>query len=471
MTPGDPPSENVATLTIVTVETPSLGDRSYLVHDGTLGIVIDPQRDIDRMHEAASAASVTIALVLETHVHNDYVSGGLTLSRVTGAALGHADGEHLTFEHDHLHDGDRRTVGSMSVEVVHTPGHTEHHLSYVVRVEGRPPAVFTGGSLLYGTVGRTDLVDEALTDRLTRAQHRSAHRLAGMLPDDAHVYPTHGFGSFCAAAASDEDSDGTLGTERRVNLALSMDDEDSFVERLVSGLTAYPAYYVHMDPLNRAGPAPIDLSDPVAVDPVELGRRIHRGEWVVDLRGRRVFAAEHITGTIGLEHADGFVTYLGWLIPWSMPVTLLGESIEQVRAAQRQMVRIGIDRPAGQAHGNLDEIGSGLDRTAYAVAAFADLAALPADERAELTVVDVRRHDEHDVEHITGSTNMPLERVLADMHELPAGQLWVHCASGFRASIAASLLHRGGHGVTLIDDEWDAAGRAGFALDTPADDG
>ena len=320
-------------------------------------IVIDPPRDIDRIESELASRSLTLELILETHVHNDYVSGGLTLSRTTSATYAHARAETLHFDHHPIDPGERLRVGDMDVEVVATPGHTEHHLAYIVRVAGQPPAAFTGGSLLYGTVGRTDLVADELTDELTRRQHRSARALADRLPDDACIYPTHGFGSFCASAGSGDDSDGTLATERRVNLALTIDDEDQFVERLVSGLTAHPAYYAHMAPINRAGGVAIDLSPPAPVDPIELARRIHRGEWVVDLRQRKLFANEHLTGTIGIELADGFATYLGWLIPWGMPLTLLADTVEQIHDAQRQLVRIGIDRPAGAASGGIDTWG------------------------------------------------------------------------------------------------------------------
>ncbi len=444
---------------VITLETPSLGDRSYLVHDGDVGLVVDPQRDIDRVLDAADAAGVTITHVAETHVHNDYVSGGLTLARTTGSRYLNSSDETLRFDHDAVTDGDRLEVGSMSVEVVHTPGHTPHHLSYVVRVEGDAPALFTGGSLLYGTVGRTDLISEDLTDQLTRAQFRSARRLADTLPDETQVYPTHGFGSFCASAKSDGESDGSLGTERDVNVALTIDDEDDFVERLVAGLTPYPRYYAQMGPLNSAGAVPIDLSTPAAVDPVELARRIHRGEWVVDLRQRRVFAAEHLAGTIGIELADPFSTYLGWLLPWGTPVTLLGDSTDQVAEAQRQLVRIGIDRPSGAATGGPDRWAPDHDRRSYPAVDFTDVAA-----QDGATVLDVRRDDERADSHIDGSIHIPIHELADRLDELPATTLWVHCASGFRASIGASILDRAGREVVLIDDDYDRAVDAGLAL-------
>ena len=235
-------------MNVITIETASLGDRSYIVHDGTVGLVVDPQRDIQRVVDEAERAGIEITHVAETHVHNDYVSGGLTLARVTGATYLHAAAEPLRFDYHAVNDGDSIDVGSMTVVVKHTPGHTPHHLSHVVTSGEEAPVAFTGGSMLYGTVGRTDLIDRDSTDELSRAQYRSVHALADSLPDETRVYPTHGFGSFCASVASEFESDGTLGTERTANIALTATDEDAFVDELIAGLDAFPKYYAQDGP-------------------------------------------------------------------------------------------------------------------------------------------------------------------------------------------------------------------------------
>ncbi len=450
-------------MNVITIETASLGDRSYIVHDDEVGLVIDPQRDIDRVIEQAKLAGVEITHVAETHVHNDYVSGGLTLAHVTGAQYLHAADEPLKFDHVAVSDGDVIEIGDMRVEVRHTPGHTPHHLSYVVTSGDATPVVFTGGSMLYGTVGRTDLISEEATDGLARAQFRSVHGLADSLPDDTLIYPSHGFGSFCASASSDEESDGTLGTERSVNIALRATDEDRFVEQLVAGLDAFPKYYAQMGPLNTAGGVAIDLSAPAAVDPVELARRIHRGEWVIDLRPRRDFAASHISGTIGMELSDNFSTYLGWLLPWGMPITLLADTVDEIAEAQRQLTRIGIDRPAGASAGGPDSWAPDAARSHYDVVTFADLVGIGGP-----TILDTRRNGEYADSHLAGSTHIPLHELLARIDEVPDGRIYVHCQSGYRASIATSLLDRAGHGAVLIDDDFDNAGDSGLPL-TEAD--
>jgi hydroxyacylglutathione hydrolase len=191
---------------IVTIATPEIGDRSYLVTDGRHALVVDPQRDIDRVVAAAAGRGVAITQVVETHIHNDYLSGGLALARLTGARYGVSREEAVAFPRDPLSDGDSFSVGDLVVQVVATPGHTPHHLSYVVThhdgLGTDAIAVFSGGSLLFGAAGRTDLAGTGLTDRLARAQWASIRRLAGRLPVDATVHPTHGFGSFCAAGGT-----------------------------------------------------------------------------------------------------------------------------------------------------------------------------------------------------------------------------------------------------------------------------
>ena len=444
-------------ISIVTIETKSLGDRSYVVHDGSVAAVIDPQRDIDRVVAVAADLGVSISHVFETHIHNDYVTGGLELARVVGALYVLSADEDVEFDHVGVRDGDNLEVGGFVVQAVHTPGHTPHHLSFVVSEDGRPRVVFTGGSMLYGTVGRTDLIGDDHTEQLTRAQFRSVRDLARRLPGDVAVQPTHGFGSFCSSTEASGVDASTIAAERSTNVALTVDDEDRFVEQLMSGLTAYPRYYAHMGARNRQGPSEVDLSPPTRVDPVELRRRIHAGDWVVDLRARRAFALSHLAGTVNVELDDKFVTYLGWTIPWGTPVTLVGDTADEIAVAQRDLARIGIDRPTGAVSGGLEQWAAGGECRTYRVAKFTDLAGEIG--RRVVVVVDVRRDDEWSEGHVRGSVQVPLDQLESRMAEIPEGELWVHCASGYRASIAASLLDRAGRTVVLIDDDWTSAQR------------
>ena len=324
-------------LNVEVVDTSELGDRSYVVHNDGTAVVIDPQRDIDRVQSLLEEHGLTVAAVAETHIHNDYVTGGLELAKLTGADYLVSADDDVSFERRPVSDGDVLTYGPLEIRVIGTPGHTHTHLSYAVSSgDTDDVAVFTGGSLLYGSVGRTDLLGEEHTDELTRAQFHSARKLASSLPEQAAVYPTHGFGSFCSSGSASGGDSSTIGEEKKRNDALTEDDEDTFVKNLVENLTAYPAYYAHMSVRNGEGPGPVDLSAPETVDAGELRRRVDAGEWVVDLRDRTVYPSGHLRGTIGIDLGGQFATYLGWLMPWGTPVTLIGESADQV-----------VRRPAG----------------------------------------------------------------------------------------------------------------------------
>ena len=441
------------------IETSELGDRSYVAHDGTTALVVDPQRDVDRVEEVLAEHGLTVAAVAETHIHNDYVTGGLELARRTGADYLVSADDEVPFERRPVRDGDEIGYGGLTVRAVHTPGHTFHHLTYVVTAGDGPAAAFTGGSLLYGSVGRTDLLGKEHAQELTRRQFRSAQRLSGLLEDDARLFPTHGFGSFCSAGSASGADSSTMADERAQNDALTEPDEDRFVEQLLANLTPYPAYYAHMGARNLAGPEGPDLSPPAPVDPGQLRRSVEAGEWVVDLRSRKAFSAGHIGGTVGIElGSEQFSTYLGWLMPWGTPVTLVGKSAEQVAAAQRQMVRIGIDRPEGAAVGDIAKLAGGSDLESYRRVEFKEI-----EDGADGKILDVRQGNEREESSIPGSLHVPIHEVLERMDELPKDtRLWVHCASGFRASIAVSLLHRAGFDVVLVDDDYTNAEKLGL---------
>jgi len=446
-------------LEVLTIQTPALGDRSYLIHDGAEAVVIDPQRDIGRILAMAEACRVRITYVLETHIHNDYVTGGLALASQTGASYVVAASEQVSFERLALRDDDRIMTGSFTVTAMHTPGHTPGHLSYVLsETGGGPVAVFTGGSMLYGAVGRTDLVGPDRTEQLTRAQYRSVRRLATELPDEVAVYPTHGFGSFCSATPTSGTSS-TIGVERGVNVAMR-NDEAAFVAELIASLSAYPRYYAHMGPANRRGPRVPNLARPALADPAELRRRIEAGQWIVDLHERRAFARAHVTGTISVEFGDSFSTYVGWAIPWGTPLTLIGENPDQVAEAQVHLARIGIDHIAGAATGSAEALALDGSLSSYRVTDFGGLAA--EWDRPGLVVLDVRRPDEWQAGHLARAVHVPFWEIENRAAEVPAGEVWVHCASGFRASIGASILDRAGRRVVHVDDDWENAARFGL---------
>jgi glyoxylase-like metal-dependent hydrolase (beta-lactamase superfamily II)/rhodanese-related sulfurtransferase len=444
---------------IVPIDTPTLGDRSYLVHDGEVAFAVDPQRDIDRVLDPAAAAGVRITHVFETHVHNDYVTGGFALAEATGAAYHVNAADPVGFSRVPMSDGDCVDIGPrMRLRALATPGHTFTHLSYVLAVDGADVAAFTGGSLLYGSVGRPDLLGLGHTDRLVREQRASAQRLAAALPGETEVFPTHGFGSFCSATQS-EATASTIAQERRTNPALTL-GEHEFIAEILSGLDAWPAYYAHMAAVNAAGPTVPDLSPPQRAGASAIREAIRAGEWVVDLRHRVAFAAGHVAGTLNFGLDGSFATYLGWLISWGTPITLLGDSAEQVRQAQRELTRIGIDRPAAHATGSPGDWTGDRPLATYARATFADL--VQVRHHRPVVVLDVRRRLEWEAAHVEGATHIPLQDLLVRLRDVPDGEVWVHCATGYRASIAASVLAAAGRRVVHVDDEFALAADAGL---------
>jgi hydroxyacylglutathione hydrolase len=445
---------------IVAIDTPSLGDRSYLVHDGAVAFVVDPQRDIDRLLALLEDTGVRLTDVFETHIHNDYVTGGLALAIATGARHHVNAADQVSFDHDPIAPEQVVAVGdSMRVRALATPGHTFTHLAYVLEAPGRTPAVFTGGSLLFGSTGRPDLLGPANTGELVHAQYASAHRLAAELPDETRVFPTHGFGSFCAATQSSAESS-TIGDEKRANPVLTRAEQD-YVEELLAGLDAYPAYYAHMGAINAAGPGAPDLAAPRRAQAAELARRIQAGEWVVDLRHRTAFAAGHVGGTLNFGLDGNFATYLGWLIPWGTPLTLLGDTADDVASAQRELVRIGIDRLQAAATGSPANW-TDSELQSYPTGSFADLAQVRHHRR--VVILDVRRNSEWAQDHLAGAVHIRLHELLNRLAQVPPGEVWVHCQSGYRASIAASLLAAARRDVVAIDDDYSNAATAGLEL-------
>ncbi|WP_433318692.1 MBL fold metallo-hydrolase [Micromonospora chersina] len=459
------------------IATSSLGDRSYLASDGQVAIVVDPQRDIDRVLYLAGEKGVRITHVVETHVHNDYVSGGLELARVTGARYLVAAADEVGFARVPVSDGDVVPVSDpVRLRVIATPGHTFHHLSYVLdEATGggwQPAGVFTGGSLLFGTTGRTDLLGSRHAHDLAHRQHASARRLADLLPDGAQVWPTHGFGSFCSASQADA-PDSTIGREKAKNPVLRL-AADQFVTETLADLDAYPAYYAHMGVANTAGPAPVDLTPVSRADAGELRERMAAGQWVVDLRHRKAYAASHLAGTVSLGLDGPMSTWLGWLVDWGTPITLLADTPEQVADAQRELVRIGIDRPAAQATGGVEQWAAEpgqlreLSMADFPALAAARAGNTPAGLPVADVVLDVRMTNEWKAGHVEGAVHIPLPDLPKRLADLPPGTVWVHCGSGYRATAAASLLTNAGRRAVVIDDMFGRGEAVGLEIVTEA---
>ncbi len=450
------------------VLTPGLGNATYLLASDGEAVVVDPPRDVWRVTAVADVRGWRLVHVVETHVHNDYLSGALELRAERGASIVAPARGRYAFEHRGVDEGDTVEVGGFRLRARATPGHTPEHLAWEVATDGadRPAAILTGGSLLVGSAGRTDLLGADATDELTRAQYASLRALAAM-PDEVEVLPTHGPGSFCAAGPTDRGRTSTIGLERQLNPLLAAPDEASFRTALLGGLGAYPTYYREMAAINRAGPVVLGRpATPPALDAAGFRATIAAGAHVVDGRPRAEFAAGHLAGSLNIELNDSFASYVGWFVPFGAPIALvlpepLGEALEE---ATVQLFRIGYDRIVGALMGGVAAwaaSGGGLEAFPLTT-----IAALHADALAgrNAYALDVRDPSEwHEDGVVPGAIRIPLGDLPDRLASLPRdAQVTVMCKSGARASIAASLLDAAGIDVRLI--------ARGGAPDWPATD-
>jgi len=447
---------------IESLETACLGNRSYVVVDGGTAAVVDPPRDIDRVEALAEAAGASsIGLVVETHRHADYVSGGLELSRRHRASYVVPPGDpEPRFDFVPAIAGEVYDAGGVGLRVIETPGHTPHHVSYAVESGGRPVAVCTGGSLLHGSVGRTDLHGDDQTRPLAHAQWHSARRLLDGLPADTLLLPTHGFGSLCSAGVASTDASATLGEEASVNPALRL-AERVFVASLIDGYGPIPRHYARLPLLNAAGPAPIDLSPARVLDAEEMQALRLAGHWLIDVRDRQSFAHVHVRGSVNVEATGPLVAYLPWILPPGTGVVLIGDR-EAVDSAARQIAQVGIDRPLGIAVGQPEDWAADLPVSSYPVSDFAGFVA--AEGRGGAVALDVRSEQEWSADHVRRALHLSLPDLarIADPVRprdpvTTPGEVWVYCGGGFRAAIAASLLDAAGTRVALINQPFGAA--------------
>lgn len=440
------------TIHVLNIDTPTLGDRGYIAHDGKTALVVDPQRDIDRVEQVLAENSLELGAVVETHMHNDYVSGGLVLARKYQAKyITNAD-DPVAFERVGAKDLDEYSIGNFGIKALHTPGHTFTHLSYIlVDEQGKPSGIFTGGSLLHGSTGRPDLLGPEHAPKLAQLQHGSAHRIADLLDGATPIFPTHGFGSFCAATSTSGDSS-SIQDQKLSNPALRLSVEQ-FVSETLAGLDSFPAYYKHMGPANHAGAGAIDLSELPRLSTEELLKRIAGDNWVVDLRDKDSWAKAHLSGSINVGVSGSFATYLGWLFPYEKELVLVSDKASDVSLAQRELVRIGIDRPSASYVGEMSNFNETLNTQ---VVLFEDVPQVLTN--SEIVVLDVRRNSERQGSHILGTQHIPLHELAQRLGELTKEKTyWVHCAGAYRASIAASIMQNAGLNVVLINEPYDKA--------------
>ncbi|MEX2422349.1 MAG: MBL fold metallo-hydrolase [Acidimicrobiia bacterium] len=416
---------------IEAIRTESLGDTSYVLAHGGHGLVIDPQRDVRRFLQVIERLEVDITHVIDTHVHNDYLSGTPALARRLGADLVMPAGSGAGFPFvPAFHLEELKGGGSITIRPIHTPGHTPEHMSYLVLIDGTPTAVFTGGSLLVGSAGRSDLLGDEFAESLARLQYLSVNRLAE-LPGDVEVLPTHGAGSFCTSSGSAGGGSSTIAAEVRSNPVLAYPDAEAFVTGELDALVPYPDYYAFMAPLNRRNPG---VLEEVSI-PMVPASMIDPDAWVVDVRPRDRYLAGHLPGSLSIEWGSSFAPWAGWLVPFGSPIHLVVDTGQDPVWAGTELGRIGYE--VSGATSDLEGVelvqgrAAGVAEAAEAIAAGA-------------VVVDVRDPHERAVSHAAGTVHRYVPDLRDDIPGSDSDEVWLMCASGFRAAIAASLVERAG---------------------------
>jgi rhodanese-related sulfurtransferase len=354
-------------------------------------------------------------------------------------------------------EGDEIRVGDVTLTAMETPGHTPEHLAWLATRAGadRPDAVFTGGSLMVGSAGRTDLLGRESAEELTRAQFHSLHRLR-MLPDVVRVLPTHGAGSFCGSSGEETRRTSTVGDERAENQVFQQTDLAAFVRDRLTGLLEYPSYYRHMAGINRTGPALLrDLPSPTALDAAGSERAVADGARIVDGRGRRPFADAHVPGSLNIELNEQFASYVGWLLPWASPIVLILPDPERdaLEEAFTQIRSIGFDDRIDHLAGGVEAWATaGRPLSSYPTGGIADLCGRSVTaEDVSPAILDVRQPGEWAEGTIPGSRTIFVGDLPWRAGEVPPDEeTWVICRTGHRAAMAASILDARGVPVRLV---------------------
>ena len=441
-----------------------LSHASYLIGDATTGraIVVDPRRDITEYLADAQRYGLTIEGVINTHFHADFVSGHLELVEATGAWIGFGEAAHTEYPIRRLADGEHISLGAVDLEILSTPGHTWESISVLVRerADATPAAVLTGDSLFIGDVGRPDLVnlgDGSSTD-LARAMYSTIHERLLTLPDGVVVMPAHGAGSSCGKNLSTELTS-TIGEQRQTNPAVQPMTEDEFIALVTNGQPAAPAYFAADAAMNKRVHPLLDQTRSVQrLSAESLRTALESGVRVLDARGVEDFAAGHLRGSVNVGFDGRFAETAGMVFAVGEAVALIAYPGEEQSAAVR-LARVGSDNVVGYL--TVDRGGAFPTELTDLVQAGQRTSARELGEvltEDKVTLIDVRNPGEREAGAIPGSQNIPLAQLRVRLDEVPTGRpIVVHCAGGWRSSVAASLLRANGfHDVSDLEGGYQA---------------
>lgn len=426
-----------------------LAQASYMIGSDGEAAVVDPRRDIDVYLDAAREQGLTIRHVIETHLHADFVSGHRELAGRSGAQIYFGAAAGATFPHVAVREGDEIRMGKVSLRFLETPGHTPESVSIVVTdyaVSEAPVSVLTGDTLFIGDVGRPDLLGGRMSAaELASKLYDSLHTKLLTLPDATAVYPAHGAGSLCGRNISSETSS-TIGQQRRFNYALQPMSREAFIALTTADLPEAPAYFARDVQMNReGGDALAGLPPLAAISPADVAARQAAGAIVLDTRPAAEYGAGHVPGSVHMGQSGQLASWAGALLSPQTPIVLVAEDEDRIAEARTRLARVGLENVTGHLSGGIrawDEAGKTLARTDQIAV---DELQARLSEGADLALVDVRRPGEWTAGHIGAAIHLPLhelERRAATLdRERPMA---VVCQSGYRSSIATSLLERMG---------------------------
>lgn len=461
--------------------TQELGDASYLIGDDSAQVaaVVDPQVDVHQYLELARKHGLCIQYVVQTHIHEDFVSGALALSTAAGGAKLCLSGHNAPaygFAHQLVHDGDVLELGSVLLKVKHTPGHTPEHISLLVAKSDdkeAPFAVLSGGSLLVGTAGRTDLLGPDRVEEMTRAQFHTLRDFYLALDDGVLVYPTHVHGSPCGAAIGDR-LNSAIGHERRHNELLAHQDEAAFRTAALQNLPPKPSYYPRLKERNTNSPPSGPGTAAVrALPPGEFKKAVETGGVVlIDTRHMLAFGGGHIEGALNFGASGHLSLQAGWMLDPGKDLLLVLDDDKDLSAVVQHLARTGFERFAGYLAG-------GMNAWAQAGYGIEALAQVPVEKLAREAagsggpvVLDVRSPNEWEQGHVPGAWHVFLPDLPGAMGTLDKSRpLAVYCDTGYRASIGASLLRSRGFDAFNVPGSWQAWTALGLPVEKPAGQG
>ena len=453
--------------------TEGIAELSYLVGDDSVGVaaVIDPTPDVEKYVELARAKSLSITHVFETHIHADLLSGARELCDRVGSAQIYASqegGAHYGFDPEKLKDGDQFTFGQTVLSVKHTPGHTPEHVSYLIAEKihaDAPWGVITGDSLFVNSAGRPDLLGASQTKELAEQQFHTLHDFYMKLPDSVIIYPGHGSGSPCGADIGDR-LDSTIGYERRFNPFLQFTDVASFTDYALSTAPPVPKYYPLMKKLNAGGPEVLGRLPRVEGLPPKTFNRALAGKdsVLIDTRTMLGFGGGHIAGALNIGATPILSIWAGWLLDPEEPLLLVLENDADLEKVVKLFIRTGYSKFAGYLVGGMQAwVNAGFNLSEVDQKTVHEIH----ESDDTLQVIDVRAPSEWKSGHVPGAQHIFLPELRGHVGDLDRQRpIAAYCDSGYRASIATSILKQEGFAdVSNVPGSWQAWKNAGLPIE------